>query len=430
MLINFKVGNYKSIKDKITVDFTAASISEHSDSNIFQADKESLLKSVLLYGPNASGKSKIIDAFIFFRHFIRYSAVEQPGDEAIDVDYFRLSDTTEGQPSYFEASFLIGELKYRYGFEANAERVTKEWLLETKVAKENHLFLRIEDEFDIDIKRFKNAEGLEKRTRKNALFLSVASQWNVEKAEIINTWLSSIFTVHGLRDNRLFRDLTIKMLSDPEYTDLIHKFIQKADLGINGIDVVDVQIKMPNITESVTDDGVKRGIYRSSIRRDSKTVLAIHNKYGKDNELIGGATFQLDKDESEGTKKYFGLVGVFISALLEGRLVVIDEFDARLHTLLSKAILKLFNSSRIKSKAQLFIASHDTALLDREILRRDQIYFVEKNQFGATNIISLVEYKPRKESPYDKNYLEGKYGAIPFIEDLEILIENGQKART
>lgn len=102
--------------------------------------------------------------------------------------------------------------------------------------------------------------------------------------------------------------------------------------------------------------------------------------------------------------------------------MVIDEFDARLHTLLTKSILKLFHSSQTKSKAQLLVASHDTALLDRNLLRRDQIYFVEKDKYGATETTALVEYKPRKESPYDRNYLDGKYGAIPFIDALESLM--------
>ena len=141
---------------------------------------------------------------------------------------------------------------------------------------------------------------------------------------------------------------------------------------------------------------------------------------------MGSVPLLLNKSESEGTKKYFNIIGLLITALLENRVVVIDEFDARLHTLLTKAILKLFNSSVIKSTAQLIVASHDTALLDREILRRDQIYFIEKNVYGASSAVSLVEYKPRKDSPYDKNYLEGKYGAIPFIEDLEKLIVNGK----
>jgi len=131
-----------------------------------------------------------------------------------------------------------------------------------------------------------------------------------------------------------------------------------------------------------------------------------------------------DKSESEGTKKYFNIIGLLVTALLESRVVIIEEFDARLHTLLTKAILKLFNSTILKSNAQLIVASHDTALLDSEIHRRDQIYFIEKNIYEASSAVSLVEYKPRKDSPYNKNYLEGKYGAIPFIQDIEKLIVN------
>jgi AAA15 family ATPase/GTPase len=264
---------------------------------------------------------------------------------------------------------------------------------------------------------------LEKRTRKNALFLSVASQWNVSKAQKIDEWVESIFTVHGMEDNE-YRKFTIELLDDKKYSALINSFIKKADLGINNIDVVDIPIKVEDIIKKVPDE-LKDFFKKGFKERSEKAVFAIHSKYNDNNEIVGSVPLLLNKSESEGTKKYFNIIGLLITALLENRVVVIDEFDARLHTLLTKAILKLFNSSVIKSTAQLIVASHDTALLDREILRRDQIYFIEKNVYGASSAVSLVEYKPRKDSPYDKNYLEGKYGAIPFIEDLEKLIVNG-----
>ena len=134
----------------------------------------------------------------------------------------------------------------------------------------------------------------------------------------------------------------------------------------------------------------------------------------------------MDQAESEGTRKFFNIIGVLILALTQDRVVIIDEFDARLHSLLTKAIIKLFNSSVLNSRAQLLVAVHDTALQDKKVLRRDQIYYIEKNRFGATSARSLVEYKARKEEPYDKNYLEGKYGAIPFIHDLENLVADGK----
>lgn len=424
MIIYFKVANYKSIKEAVTLNFNAASISEHTDSNVIYHEKQSLLKSIVLYGHNASGKSKLLDALVYFKWFINNSATEKQSSEKIDVEPFELNEANTKRPCYFEMSFIIGKLKYRYGFEANEEFIHKEWLLESKATKEYPVFLRINQKIEIDYKRFGNSEDLEKRTRKNALFLSVASQWNVSKAQKIDEWIGSIFTVHGIEDKE-YREFTIELLKDKKYSKLINSFIKKADLGINGIDVVDIPIKVDDIIKRVPDE-LKSFFKKDFKERSAKAVFAIHNKYNDDNEIVGKVPLLLDKSESEGTKKYFNIIGLLVTALLESRVVVIDEFDARLHTLLTKAILKLFNSSIIKSNAQLIVVSHDTALLDREILRRDQIYFIEKNIYGASSAVSLVEYKPRKDSPYDKNYLEGKYGAIPFIEDLEKLIVNGK----
>src|SRR5580698_8533554 len=152
MLIYFKVGNYKSVKDPITLNFNAAAISEHTESNVIDEEGSPLLKSILLYGPNASGKSNILDAFVLFRWLINNSATDKQGNEAIDVQPFELSTSTENKPSFFEASFALGSLKYRYGFEVDRERVHKEWLLEAKVTKEYPIFLRIGEEFEIDKK--------------------------------------------------------------------------------------------------------------------------------------------------------------------------------------------------------------------------------------------------------------------------------------
>ena len=420
MLIYFKVGNYKSIKDPIELNFNAAALNEHPDSNVIGGENVSLLKSILLLGHNASGKSKILDAFVFFRLFVISSATENQRNEKIDVESFRLNTATVGKPSFFEASFMVGELKYRYGFEVDSDRVYKEWLLESKVTKEYPVFLRIGDEVQINKKKFPNADGLEKRTRKNALFLSVASQWNVGKAEKINEWFASIFTIHGLMDE-VYKNLTIDLLKDERYSKLVNEFIQKVDLGINSIEAMDMP---PALRKSIEDipERFKNSLTEKWKGKNEKAVFTFHKRFDENGNSGDNIPFLLDDQESDGTRKYFNLIGVFITAILESRLMVIDEFDARLHTLLTKSILKLFHSSQTKSKAQLLVASHDTALLDRNLLRRDQIYFVEKDKYGATETTALVEYKPRKESPYDKNYLDGKYGAIPFIDGLESLM--------
>ncbi len=427
MLIYFKVGNYKSIKEPVVLNFTAAPISEHINSNLVTIGKHQILKSMVLYGHNASGKSKLLDAISFFKTFVTESALQKKVSDTINTDPFRLNKETEDKPSLFEACFLLDGFTYRYGFEVDQKRVHKEWLLQSRAEKEYPVFLRIQDEYEINTKKFENSQGLDKRTRENSLFLSVASHWNVPQAVAINKWISSIQTLSGLYANRAFKSMTIRLMSDPLYANLIQEFLKKADLDIQAVEVSDINIPLENSLAGLPDD-LRERMYKAMLEMEDKSILTLHNKYDATNNLIGTTSFLLDKDESEGTQKYFSLIGLILMSIYEGNLVIIDEFDARLHTLLSRAIIKLFNSSKIKTNGQLVVASHDTALLDKNILRRDQIYFVEKDNFGASSITSLVEYKPRKESPYDRNYLEGKYGAIPFIDDLETLVINGKKS--
>lgn len=425
MIIYFKVGNFKSINEPITINFNASSINEHFQSNVIEFNKTDLLKTIMMYGHNASGKSKILDALIYFKSFINNSATERELGDGIKIEPFKLLNESSKKPSFFEMSFFVGKTKYRYGFEADSKKIHKEWLLEIKVTKDIPLFLRIDQEIKIDHKKFENSELLDKKTRDNALFLSVAAQWNVKKAQLIDNWISSIFVVHGIND-REHREITLNLLKDKKYNKIIKKFIQKADLGINNIEAIDFPVKFDDFKDKVPDE-LKEAFKIRLEKKTPQVILTTHSVYDINNEVISEETFLLDRDESEGTKKYFNIIGLIVSAIIENRIVIIDEFDARLHTLLSKAIIKLFNSDKIESKAQLLIASHDTALLDRELLRRDQIYFIEKSYNGSTKAISLVEYKVRKESPYDKNYLDGKYGGIPFIDDLESLFNYGEE---
>lgn len=417
MIVFFKVRNYKSIKDTLTLSFVSTSIGEHTDSNLIEKGRDSLLKSMLIYGANASGKSKILDAIVFFKWFILSSATELKSNLDIPVEKFALNEDSMNKPSFFEISFYIGKTKFRYGFEATEDRIEKEWLLESKRVKEYVIFLRIKDKIQVEENRFPNSEGLESRTRKNALFLSVCANWNVKKAEAIYDWFYNIETVHGMMDSH-YRNDTIDLIESKKYSKLIKAFIRKADFGINSVDTYDVKLEdfINDIPDELVDD-----IQKQFENGHKKTIVTRHKIYNDNKEVVGVESFLLDKHESEGTKKFFNLLGVYIKSILEDKFLIIDEFDARLHTLLTKSILKLFNSEKIKTEAQLLVVCHDSALIDKKLLRRDQVCFIEKNREGGTELTSLVEYKPRKESPFDKNYLNGKYGGIPFIEDLEDL---------
>jgi AAA15 family ATPase/GTPase len=172
--------------------------------------------------------------------------------------------------------------------------------------------------------------------------------------------------------------------------------------------------------------GEMRDQIAQKMDNDAHAVLTIHSQYNDEGKKTGSVTLALDQDESEGTRKFFNLAGPLVDAVLNGKMVVIDELDARLHPLLIKAIVRLFNSAGNASGAQMLGVCHDTSILDRELLRRDQVCFVEKDRFGATRVAKLVEFKARKEEPFYKNYLEGKYGGIPFITNFENSFKHGQ----
>lgn len=412
MLVYFKVGNYKSIKEPVTISFAATSVTEHQESNVMEEGKLRLLKSILLYGPNASGKSNILDAFITYRQLILYST-QSHSTRSLPVSPFRYSVDTPDQPSSFEAEFIVHNKTYRYGFEADREKVRAEWLLEVKATTETDIFLRMEQEFKVNYKKFVNAQGLEQRCNPNALFLSVGDQWNVDLARNIYKWFDGMYNISGLSDIQQ-QSRTNELIEDPEYKRIINNMMRHADLGINSIEVV------RNKADRNED-------YLKYLSTEAEAVVAIHNVYDKLGNIAGTTAMHMEYNESEGTKKFYNILGSLLYAVKNGYFVVIDEIDARFHTLLNKAIVRLFNSAAVKTGAQLFAVSHDTAVMDNELLRRDQIYMVEKNNFAATQAVNLVEYKSaRKETPISKNYLEGKYGGIPFIDNLENFLHNDE----
>ena len=414
MLIKFTVGNYKVFKEKSTLDLRAASISEHSESHVFHLETEKLLKSVSVFGKNAAGKSKLIDALEFMQEFVIASSKDKQANEAIKADPFRLNTATKNSPCFFEIEFLLEKIKYRYGFEVTKNQVKKEWLLERKKTKEYPLFLRIGEDFEVDYKRFSEGKDKQSWTRENALFLSLVAQLNGTLSKKIISWFEKIVFVHhlcGCEDG--FDNFTAELIEKGKYKGKIVEMIKNADVDIKDIEVVKFEnskkLKTGKIVESYDE---------------SMVVKTYHELYDENNQQVGLEDFDLDEDESQGTKRYFNLVGYIVDAFNEGEIIVMDELDARLHTKLTQSILKEFNS-RDNNNAQLIFTTHNTNLLNKDLMRRDQIYFVEKDQYAASRLYSLAEFKVRKDNNYELNYLKGRYGAIPFINENQ----NGKKKK-
>ena len=416
MLIEFEVGNYLSFKDPVRLSMVAANpIKEFLEENTFQAGRYRLLRSAAIYGANASGKSNLLMAFAFMRRFVLGSSKEMQVGERIRVVPFKFDAATENAPSRFEICFLQAGQRYRYGFEADPKAVRKEWLFIADKQREKTLFIRIEDDIEVG-SDLAEGKGLEEKTRSNALFLSVVAQFNGETAGSILGWFRGLGLLHGHRET-LYGGYTASLLRDETMRPLLLDFIRGADVGIEDLTVSIEELNTDKVTAlpEKAQDQVRRQKPRIT------EVTASHSKY-RDGVREGTATTDFFRDESDGTKKLFCIAGPLLESLKTGRVVILDELDASLHPLLTKAVVRLFNSASANPKnAQLIFATHDTNLLNKELLRRDQIWFTEKTQHGATDLYSLAEMKVRNDASFEKNYIAGRYGAIPFLGGLASL---------
>ena len=432
MLIEFSVGNYKSFGETVTFSMVAAKISSQDknvdvNNTIRVNDDLMLLKSAAVYGANASGKSNLISAFAFMQNFISDSSKGQSTD-SIDVEPFRLNLEWSQKPSFFEIVFLLNGKRYRYGFEANKDRIVSEWLFCVRSTKEVRLFERDFGVFKIS-KEFKEGKGLEVKTRDNALFLSVVAQFN---GKILNqiigaTHMPSFNVISGL-DNVIPAFITgLIFLSAETVRKEILNLVKALDLSIDDVEI-DENV-LSNDELALLPVGTQQMMRDHNLKLPAK-VKTLHKIYNPKTNTVSLARFDLYKDESEGTKKLFAFAGIFTAILAFGGVLVIDEFDTKLHPLISKTLVKLFNSCETnRNNAQLIFATHDTNLLDKKLFRRDQIWFTEKDQTSQTRLYSLVEYHVRNTAAYESDYIQGRYGAIPFIGDLTRLFgdQNGKE---
>jgi hypothetical protein len=336
--------------------------------------------------------------------FVLNSSKETQVSDAIDIEAFRLSTETEKEPSFFEIFFVLEDKTFRYGFEVNAREVVSEWLSQADDSEEKMLFER---DFDIDISDdFPEGQGISDKTRSNALFLSVVAQFNGKISGKILLWFSkNLQLISGLQDTQ-YREETLESFENDRHRHDIIEFIKKLDLGI-----ADIQIK-----KYYSQKTPMFGIYEVGVK-------TVHRKYDADGKQTAIELFDIETHESEGTNKLFALAGLLLDTLRTGKILLIDELDARLHPLITRELICLFNSNETNPhNAQLIFTTHDTNLLSSKTFRKDQIWFTEKDNKGATDLYSLVEYKVGKNASFERDYIMGKYGAIPFIGNFKELI--------
>lgn len=399
MLIQFSVENYLSIKEKITLSLLSSNDSEHLTHLIPFDGKNNYLKSAVIYGPNASGKSNVLNAFWFMVNYVLTSHEKQLNRLTERVP-FKFSSRTPAEPSAFEVIFTADGIRYAYGFSVSDTQVIEEYLYRYPNGRQAVLFERKktnEYRFTTDVDLQNN---LKERNSHNKLYLSTAANWNYEKVKPVFEWFASCAFINKYSEADAY-GLDAANLKNEDYRSAIASMLRVADFGIESLSIKDPDRQFSN------NDRALGSIYHN--------VDAVHQVQDEKGNFI---PYSLNMtEESDGTNRYFNLVGISKKVLDQGNLLVADEMDAHLHPLLTKHIVSLFNSEDFNPKgAQLLFTSHNTNLLDLDIFRRDQIWFTEKGeQTAATELFSLYDFSVRKDARVEKGYLLGRYGAIPFI---------------
>ena len=398
MLLEFSFANFLSFRDKVTISMVATALRDRKADigdatfGVGEDTAISLNRCCTLFGANASGKSNVVKALAFFKWFTMNSSKDVQAAEEIPVRNYALSSVSVAEPSLFEIMLFAGGNTYRYGIEVNTKEVCREWLYiksDKKRSKEIELFYRDGKRFEIHPKFSIGKELADKNmVRDNALLLSLAGQFNDPYAKAIMNWLNDTTIITANSETEIWA-IALKAMENPETRNRMVEFSRYADLGIEDI--------------SLSELG----------------VLTSHTQYDDEGRETASVTFSMKESESEGTVKYFSLAYPIIDTLEHGKRLIVDEFGSKLHTLLITRVISLFNTKAGNpNKAQLMVTLHDTNILNNSLLRRDQIWFTQKNGRGESELYSLSDYKVRSDASYEKDYLLGKYGATPIIEDL------------
>lgn len=412
MLIQFRFENFKSFRDDTILDFSATKITEHSN-RVVQLGKEKILPVAAIYGANASGKSNVLEAFRFMETYVlesfAYNDITEKKSKIRKAKYtpFLFDNTTREGSSLFEVYFIASEDEgcktYNYGFTLNQEGIVEEWLnIKSKTAREfKAVFYRDKNNLDLSGLPKNSQENIRTVLGKESLIVSYGAMFKIEKLKTVLEWFYSSNSVNfgdPLENVYLSHMYPNDFAEDKRVQQNVIKYLSSFDSAIQGFDI--------EVVKEEEDEETK--------------VLKIDTLH----KIIGtNDTYPISlKDESAGTLKMFALYPILEDTLVNGSVLFVDELNARLHPLLVRLIILSFLNEETNPKhAQLVFTAHDTWQLANDMLRRDEIWFTDKNEEGVSTLYSLADFtiedgsKIRKDENYEKNYLLGKYGAIPCL---------------
>jgi AAA15 family ATPase/GTPase len=417
MLIEFRVENHRSLRDEQALTMEAGRVGDADDKRPRSVSgyADQILPVAAIYGANASGKSNVLSALAWMRNVVVHSQRSWEPDEGVPREPFAWGPKKD-EPSLFEATILVDSVRYQYGFLANSQSFIEEWLYAWPHGKKQVWYERDNSDFKFGENLKGENKVIMEVTRSNALFLSAAVQLKHAQLYQVFSWFRDLRlinmpisrnapgtalggrTVSPVRIVEIIDEMQQPTLfsGEPErLSDRFRDMLRNADIGI---------VEMRAVRTEAPDD----------LGRDSRTRIQLKHKNSH-----GDAWLPLE-EESQGTQKLFHMALPVIVALREGNVLVVDELEASLHPSLAQEIVSLFNNpSKNPNNAQLIFSTHDTNLLGTTLgepaLRRDQVWLTEKDSEGGTVLYPLTDYKPRKSENLERGYLQGRYGAIPFL---------------
>lgn len=412
MLVMFKVKNYTSFRNESILDMRATAYIQHPSHVITVDDKTNLLKITALYGANASGKSNLISAMFFFEQYIFSQFINKKELDNIDtvgqqvrvkLEPFILSKNGE-DASEFDIIFIHNGKYIQYGFECTDNEVLNEWYF----IDDKKVFERVGNEITFGSKYQKMLSSY-KKVPTERLYIAVLEYFLEDEVKevILDDFISFFINEYNVFSEILFEStvkklagsvmISNKLVDDRKYREKVEQYLRLIDVGIKRLDV---QI------EIVINESTGKG-------KKEKVVRAVHDIYDENGKVVGEKYFDFSQ-ESTGTLRFLAYIQNIIEMIDKGGVFIVDEMSARLHPLLTKLIVDIFASSHNK-RAQLIFTTHDISLLNNNQFRRDEIVFVDKNERGESTLCALSDLKVREDATFNKDYLQGKYGAIPIF---------------
>ena len=386
MLLQFSVTNHRSIKNTAVISMKAAADKTMKEVLISPDGKKELVPVMAIYGANAAGKSNVIHALLMMREMICGSLAKPLKGTELPYEPFAFTDYCK-KPTELDIIYYHNGIKYSYGFSFDREKIISEYLYHWPNGREALIFSREKNRYEFR-ESIQEQLTLAGRTSENRLYLTSSSEWNCAQTEKAYMWFRN--NLNGLIESGISDATTIEAIrKGGEEKQRILKEMLLADLGICNVEVTGTKEKpVISTVHQLTDDNGKQ----------KKFTL-----------LLG--------QESVGTQRFFSRIGMWIEAMNSGSVLVVDEIEASMHPLLTRHLIEMIQDQAInKNHAQLIFTTHDTGLLDLKLLRRDQIWFAEKDEKNMqTDIYALTEFSPRKDENIARGYLQGRYGAIPYI---------------